>query len=134
MRLKRPLVLAVTLLGACKPPTPEEQMDSIKSWLATSEMVAEGWLRHTNPDKYSRQTLELSHETLVQISTDLLSSLPPAVDSATLDSVLVRSRGHIDQMARLIDAKNSPDFRRQLDSLRADEKIVEQISDGMPKQ
>lgn len=134
MRLKRPLVLAISLLGACKPPTPEEQMDSIKSWLATSEMVAEGWLRHTTPDKYSRQTLELSDETLLQISTDLLSSLPPAVDSAMLDSVLVRSRGHIDQMARLIDAKNSPDFRRQLDSLRADEKVVEQISDRMPKQ
>ncbi len=134
MRLKRPLVLAITLLGACTPPTPEEQMDSIKSWLATSEMVAEGWLRHTTPDKYSRQTLELSRETLVQISTDLLASLPPAVDSATLDSVLVRSRGHIDQMARLIEAKNSPDFRRQLDSLRADEKLVDQISEGMPKQ
>jgi hypothetical protein len=134
MRRKLPIVLAIMLLGACKPPTPEEQMDSIKSWLATSEMVAEGWLRHSTPDKYSRQTLELSHETLLQISGDLLGSLPPAVDSAMLDSVLVRSRGHVDQMARLIQAKNSPDFRRQLDSLRADEKIVEQISDGMPKQ
>ena len=134
MRLKRPLVLAITLLGACKPPTPEEQMDSIKSWLAASELVADAWLRHTTPDKYSRQTLELSRETLQQISTDLLATLPPAVDSAMLDSVLVRSRGHIDQMARLIEAKNSPDFQRQLDSLRADEKIVEQISDGMPKQ
>jgi hypothetical protein len=134
MRLKRSLVVAITLLVACKPPTPEEQMDSIKSWLATSEMVAEAWLRHTTPDKYSRQTLELSNRTVLQISTDLLASLPPAVDSAVLDSVLVRSRGHLDQMARLIQAKNSPEFRWQLDSLRADEKIVEQISDGMPKQ
>lgn len=134
MRLKRPLAIAIALLGACKPPTPEQQMDSIKSWLATSEMVAEGWLRHSAPDKYSRQTLELSHETLLKISTNLLASLPPAVDSVLLDSVLVRSRGHVGQMARLIEAKNSPDFRSQLDSLRADEKIVERISDGMPKQ
>jgi hypothetical protein len=134
MRLTRPLVLAITLLSACKPPTPEEQMDSIKSWLATSEMVAEGWLRHSTPDTYSRQTLELAHETLARMSSDLLVSLPPAVDSAMLDSVLVRSRGHVDRMARSIEAKNSPDFRRQLDSLRADEKIVERISDGMPKQ
>ena len=101
---------------------------------AYAQLIAEGWLRHTTPDKYSRQTLELSHETLAQISTDLLASLPPAVDSAALDSVLVRSREHIDQMARSIQAKSSPDFRRQLDSLRADEKIVEQIADGMPKQ
>jgi hypothetical protein len=134
MRLKLPLALAITLLGACKPPTPEEQMDSIKSWLATSEMVAEAWLRHTTPDKYSRQTLELSRETLLQISTDMLASLPRAVDSAALDRALVGSRGHLDQMARLIVAKNSPDFRRQLDSLRADEKIVEQIANSMPKQ
>src|SRR6478752_4015217 len=118
MRLKRPLVLVLTLLGACKSPTPEEQMDSIKSWLATSEMVAEGWLSHSTPDKYSRQTLELAHATLAQISANQLGFLPPAVDSAMLDA-LARSRRHIDQMARLIEAKNSPDFRRQLDSLRA---------------
>jgi hypothetical protein len=133
MRLKRPLVLAITLLAACKPPTPEQLMDSIKSWLATAEMAGEGWLRHSTPDKYSRQTLELSNETLLQPSTPMLSSLPPAVDSAMLDA-LARSRGHIDRMARLIDAKNSPDFRRQLDSLRTDVKIVKQISDDMPKQ
>ena len=108
-------------------------MDSIQSWLATSEMVADGWLRHSTPDKYSRQTLQLSRETLAQMSTDLSVPLPPAVDSAMRDA-LARSRAHIDQMARLIEAKNSPAFRRQLDSLRADEKIVKQISDDMPKQ
>ena len=134
MRLKRPLVIAIVLLVACKPPTPAQQMDSIQSWLATAEMVGQGWLRHTTPDKYSRQTLELSRETVLQISSDLLASLPPAVDSAKLDAVLVRSRRRLDQMARLIESKNSPDFRRQLDSLSADKKIVEQISDGMPKQ
>ena len=133
MRFKRPLAFAMVLLGACKSPTPEEQLDSINSWLATSEMVADGWLHHSTPDKYSRQTLELARGTLAQISTDRLTSLPPAVDSALVDA-LTRSRGHIDQMARLIEAKNSPAFRRQLDSLRADAKIVKQISDDMPKQ
>ncbi|MGI8402745.1 MAG: hypothetical protein ACR2NS_14255 [Gemmatimonadaceae bacterium] len=134
MRPKRPLVIAIVLLVACKPPTPAQQMDSIQSWLATAEMVGQAWLRHTTPDKYSRQTLELSRETLAQISSDLLASLPPATDSAKLDAVLLRSRVRLDQMARLIESKNSPDFRRQLDSLAADKKIVEQISDGMPKQ
>lgn len=134
MRLKRPFVISIALLGACKSPTASEQMDSIKSWLATAEMVGTAWLRHTTPDKYSRQTLELSRETVLQISNDLMASLPPATDSAVLDSVLVRNRRHLDQMARLIAAKNAPDFRLQLDSLRADEKIVRQIADGMPKQ
>jgi hypothetical protein len=106
-------------------------MDSIQSWLATAEMVGQAWLRHTTPDKYSRQTLELSHETLLQISSDVLKSPPQSVDSAALDSVLTKSRGDVAQMSRLIQAKDAPNFAHQLDSLRADQKIVKQFSDSI---
>jgi hypothetical protein len=109
-------------------------MDAIESWLATAEMVGEAWLRHTTPDKYSRQTLELSHETLLQISSDLLKSPPPSLDSARLDSILARSRGYIAQMARLIEAKDAPDFGRQLDSLRASQHLIKQLSDSIESQ
>ncbi len=94
-------------------------------------MVGDAWLRHTTPDTYTRQTLELSHETLGQISNDLLESPPPETDTALLDSLLTRSRGRIARMARLITAKNAPDFARELDSLRADQKMVKQFSDGI---
>ena len=106
-------------------------MDSIQSWLATAGMAGDAWLRHTTPDKYTRQTLELSQQTLLQISSDLLKSPPHSVDSATLDSVLTRSRAHVAQMARLIEEKDAPDFARQLDSLRADQKIIKQLSDSI---
>jgi hypothetical protein len=131
MRMKRLLIISVVTVTACKSPTPAEQMDSIQSWLATAEMVGEAWLRHTTPDKYSRQTLELSRETLLQISTDLLKSPPHSVDSASLDSILTRSRMNVAQMAHLIQAKDAPDFGRQLDSLRADQKLVKQLSDSI---
>jgi hypothetical protein len=131
MRMKRLLIISVVAVTACKSPTPAEQMDSIQSWLATAEMVGEAWLRHTTPDKYSRQTLDLSRETLLQISTDLLKSPPHSVDSASLDSILTRSRVNVAQMARLIQAKDAPDFGRQLDSLRADQKLVKQLSDSI---
>ena len=129
--MKRLLIIFVVAVSACKPPTPAEQMDSIQSWLATAELVGEAWLRHTTPDKYSRQTLELSRETLLQISSDLLKSPPHSVDSASLDSILTRSRVSVAQMARLIQAKDAPDFGRQLDSLRADQKLVKQLSDSI---
>jgi hypothetical protein len=106
-------------------------MDSIQSWLATAGMVGDAWLLHTTPDKYSRQTLDLSHETLLQLSGDLLKSLPRSVNSATLDGVLTESRGHVARMARLIEEKDAPDLARQLDSLRADQKIIEQLSDSI---
>jgi hypothetical protein len=34
-------------------------------------------------------------------------------------------------MARLIEEKDAPDFARQLDSLRADQKIIKQLSDSI---
>ena len=37
-------------------------------------------------------------------------------------------------MARLIEAKDAPDFARQLDSLRADQKLVKQLSDSIESQ
>jgi hypothetical protein len=94
-------------------------------------MAGEAWLRHTTPDKYTRQTLELSHETLLQIADDLLKSPPPGIDTATLDSVLTRSLGRVAQMARLVEAKDAPAFFDQLDSLRADQKIVRELSDSV---
>jgi hypothetical protein len=131
MRVKLFIVVPLLFLAACRPPTPAEQMDSVISWLATAGMAGDAWLRHTTPDKYTRQTLELSHDTLLQISDDLLKSPPSGIDSALLDSVLTRSRGRIAQMARLVEAKNSRAFLIQLDSLRADEKALKEFSDGV---
>jgi hypothetical protein len=131
MTLKRLLVVPLLAAAACKPPTPAEQMDSVVSWLGTAGMVGDAWLRHTIPDKYTRQTLELSHDTLLRMANDLLKSPPSGVDTASLDSVLTRSRRRVAQMARFVEAKDAPSFLRQLDSLRADEKIVKQFSDSI---
>lgn len=128
MTLKRLLVVPLLVAVACKPPTPTEQMDSVISWLGTAGMVGDAWLRHTTPDKYTRQTLELSHDTLLQIADDLLKSPPSGTDTALLHSVLTRSRGRVAQMARLVEAKDAPSFSRQLDSLRTDTQIVKQFS------
>jgi hypothetical protein len=129
MHLKRFLVVPLLFSTACKPPSPAEQMDSVISWVATAGMAGDAWLRHTTPDKYTRETLELSHDTLLQISDELLKSPPSGIDTASLDSLLTRSRSRIAQMARLVEAKNSPALLSQLDSLRADARIVKQFSD-----
>jgi hypothetical protein len=130
MRLERLLATPLLFLLACKPPTPSEQLNSVVSWLGTAGMAGNAWLRHTTPDRYTRETLELSHQTLAQISDDLLKAPPPAIDTASLDSVLTRSRGRVAQMARFVEAKDSPGFARELDSLRVDEKIIKQLADS----
>ncbi len=128
--MKRFPVASLLLAIACRSPTPAEQMDAIASWVGTATVAGEAWLRHTTPDKYTRQTLELSNRTLVQIADDLFSSpLPPAVDSAGLDSVISRSSSHIAQMARLVEQNNSSGFTKQLDSLRLDQQLVTRLSE-----
>ena len=94
-------------------------------------MAGDAWLRHTTPDTYTRQTLELSSETLGQISKDLLESPPAMVDPAALDRVLSETSKRITRMAALIGAKNAPEFARQLDSLRNDQKTVKALADSI---
>jgi len=131
MRLERLLVLPVLFCLSCKPPTPAEQMDSMLSWVATARMTGEAWVCHTTPDAYSRQTLELSGEKIGQIASDLLKSPPSGLDTAALDTLFTRSEIRVQAMARLIAAKNAPDFGRQLDSLGADEKLVKELADSI---
>jgi len=131
MRTKRLLLVSLILTAACKPPTPTEQMDSILSWIGTAGMAGDRWLRHTTPDTYTRQTLELSSETLRQISKDLLDTPPTVLDTAALDSVLTESRERIMRMAALIRARDRRDFARQLDSLRTDQKTVKALADSI---
>ena len=81
-------MLSLILATACKPPTPSEQLESVLSWIGTAGMAGSAWLRHTTPDTYTRQTLELSHEKLGQLADDLLKFPPPGIDSASINSVL----------------------------------------------
>lgn len=129
--MKRLLVASLLFLLACKSPTPAEQLESVISWVGTAGMAGDAWLRHTTPDTYTRQTLELSHDTLLQLADDLLKGPLPGVDTAALDSVLTRSRGRVAEMARLVQDKNSPAFKSQLDSLRGEERLVKQFADAL---
>ena len=129
MRIKRLLVLSLIFAAACKPPTPAERMESARSWIGTAGMAGNAWLRQTTPDTYTRQTLELSHEKLGQLADDLLKSPPPGADSASLNSVLARSRKRIARLEALISAKNAPGFSRELNALRADQRLLKRISD-----
>lgn len=131
MLTKRLLLISFALVTACKRPTPAEQMESILSWIGTAGMAGDAWLRHTTPDTYTRQTLELSGETLSRVSSDLLKSPPAAIDAAALDSVLTGSRRRIARMAAFVRAKDAPAFSRELDALRADQKIVKQFSNSI---
>ena len=128
MRMKRLLLFTLVSTVACKPPTAGERMHSILSWVGTAKMAGEAWLRHTTPDTYTRQTLELSRESIQQVSSDLLESPPPRVNTAVLDSALTRSRDQIARMAAFITAKNAPALARELDSLRANQEFLKQIS------
>ena len=128
--MKRFLVVPLLLAVGCKPPTPAEQMDSIVSWVSTAKMAGDAWLRHTTPDKYTRQTLELSDQMLLQTGSDLLKSRPPKIDSAAFDRALNSTRFNIAEMARFIEEKDAGKFQQPWDSVGIYLKVMKQFSDS----
>lgn len=108
-------------------------MQTIVSWLSTADMAAQAWVNHTTPEKYTRQTLLLSEETIRQTAQELLKSPPAGIDSTSLDSLLTGSSGRIAQMARLIEVRNAPDVIRELDSLRREKAVAKDLADKLEK-
>jgi hypothetical protein len=133
--LRKSILLFVlcALSAGCKSPTPAEQMQKILSWMSTADMAAQAWVNHTTPEKYTRQTLGLSEETIRQTADEFLKSPPSDVDSSSLHSLLTRSSGRIAQMARLIEVGNAPEVIRELDSLRIEKSAVKEIADKLEK-
>ena len=122
----------ITLACACsKPPSEKEVVGEMVSWLGTADMATQAWLNQTTYDGYTRETLELSGQMLDEQKDQLARSAPrhsPAVDSAVAEAE--RSIGII---AGLVAARNAPDVKSQLDSLRAAKKVVLQVSDSLEK-
>jgi len=131
MRAKRFSIVTLLLALACKPPTPAEQMDSIVSWVSTARMAGDAWLRHTTPDKYTSQTLQLSDQMLLQTGSELLKSPPPAIDSAAFDRALTSTRFNISEMSRFVDARDASQFRQPWDSLLVYLKVMKDYSDKL---
>ena len=125
--------LTLMLATGCKSPTPAEQMQTVLSWMSTADMAAQAWVNHTTPEKYTRQTLQLSEETIRQTASELLKSPPAEIDSSGLDSLLTRSSGRIAQMARLIGVRNAPEVIRELDSLRVEKAAVKDLAAKLEK-
>ncbi len=95
-------------------------------------MVAQAWLNQSTFDRYTRQTLELSASMLAQQSDQLSKSAP--FHSPALDSAVTSIRHSLTEMALLVAAKDAPEVRVQLDSLRAAKRTVLAVADSLEKQ
>jgi hypothetical protein len=94
-------------------------------------MTAQAWLNHTTPEKYTRQTLELSGESIRKTAGELMKSPPASIDSASLDSVLTGGSDRIARIDTLVTNRDAPRVRLELDSLRIEEKTVRGITDRL---
>jgi hypothetical protein len=129
MRSKGFVLVSLLLATGCKPPTPAEQLDAMVSWVSTAKMAGDAWLRHTTPDKYTRQTLELSDQMLLETGSQLLKSPPATIDSAAFDQALTSTRFNIAEMARFVEEKDAGKCRQPWDSLRIYLKTMKDFSD-----
>jgi hypothetical protein len=128
----------VAFVCACaKSPSEKDIVGSMVSWIGTADMASQAWLNHTTFDRYTRQTLELSAQTLDEQQKQLREISvpnPPAFVSLGLDSAVTRAGHSMTLIAGFIAANDAPDVQMQLDSLRAAKKIVLAASDSLEKQ
>ena len=124
------LILLIASTG-CKSPTPAEQLQTVGSWLATADMTAQAWLNHTTPEKYTRETLDISSQTIARTTTELDKTPPADLDIASLDSLLTRSGHRVRLLERMVAGRDAPAVRLELDSLRIEEKLVRDLAERL---
>lgn len=106
-------LLALTLLTACSKAAPaslKQELQTVKSWTATSKMVADAWVRGAVPKVYAKQTLvkaqqEFQTETDKIAQIESFTSIPQPYKLALL-SHIKRLAKITEQMSTAVEQEN----------------------------
>lgn len=96
-------LLPLTLLTACSKAAPDrltEELQTVKSWTATSKMVADAWVRGAVPKVYAKQTLNKAQQEF-QTETDNIAQIESS--TAIPQSYKLALLGHIKRLAKITE-------------------------------
>ncbi|MEH2184188.1 hypothetical protein [Nostoc sp.] len=96
-------LLGLTLLTACSEAATDrltQELQTVKSWTATSKMVADAWVRGAVPKVYAKQTLKKAQQEL-QTETDNIAQIESS--TAIPQSYKLALLGHIKQLAKITE-------------------------------
>lgn len=96
-------LLTLTLLTACsKEPTDRltQELKTVKSWTATSKMVADAWVRGAVPKVYAKQTLKKAQQEF-QTETNNIAEIESS--TAIPQPYKLVLLGHIKRLAKITE-------------------------------
>ncbi|MDZ7964310.1 MAG: hypothetical protein RM368_04950 [Nostoc sp. DedSLP03] len=96
-------LLGLTLLTACSEAATDkltQELRTVKSWTATSKMVADSWVRGAVPKVYAKQTLKKAQQEL-QTETDNIAQIESS--TAIPQPYKLALLGHIKRLAKITE-------------------------------
>ncbi len=96
-------LLGLTLLTACSEAATDkltQELQSVKSWTATSKMVADAWVRDAVPKVYAKQTLKKAQQEF-QTETDNIAQIESS--TAIPQPYKLALLGHIKRLAKITE-------------------------------
>ncbi|MEH2083327.1 MAG: hypothetical protein V7K89_26140 [Nostoc sp.] len=96
-------LLGLTLLTACSEAATDkltQELQTVKSWTATSKMVADAWVRGAVPKVYAKQTLKKAQQKL-QTETDNIAEIESS--TAIPQPYKLALLGHIKQLVKITE-------------------------------
>lgn len=134
-RAARRLAAACAVALACgcgSRPSPDDSLQSIRSWTATGRLAGELWLAGSAPSGYAGATLRTAGEQVRQALATLRSGpLPAAVAADTAE--LGASLGRLRALGRAVERGDRAAVRARLPALAADERRAGALRDRVSK-
>jgi hypothetical protein len=96
-------LLGLTLLTACSEAATDkltQELQTVKSWTATSKMVADAWIRGAVPRVYAKQTLHKAQQEF-QTETDNIAKIESS--TAIPQPYKLALLGHIKRLAKITE-------------------------------
>lgn len=137
-QLQGSFLMVLMLLTSCTSQSSTEQitheLQSVKSWVATTDMVADAWLHDSVPKVYAKQTLDKAKQEL-QSEIDKIDQIQPK--TATTKSYKLEMINHIkhlantvEQISTVVEQENKSAVTQQLKQLLAQEKSLDLINNS----
>lgn len=137
-QLQGSLLMVLMLLTSCTSQSSTAQiaheLQSVKSWLATTDMVADAWLHGSVPKVYAKQTLDKAKQEL-QSEIGKIEQIQPT--TATTKFYKLEILNHIkhlantvEQMSIVVEQENRSAVTQQLRRLLAEQRSLDLVNNS----
>ncbi|WP_013320688.1 hypothetical protein [Gloeothece verrucosa] len=123
------MLLIFTASGCSSQPSTDkfvQEMKTVTSWAATSQMVGDAWLKQDVPTVYAKLTLETAQEKL-QKEAETLNKVTPFQQKTRVLNQLQQLEKTVTRMAIAVNNKDNPAVSQQVQILSTHQQALHSL-------